>query len=109
MSVCGYGRHCSFASRGSGAHVLLAETKKSLLLVPNASVAPKCCSDHHVAVRSGSLENSDTSSEVSGEKCAIHPSYFQVHVNGTWLDDHCHDVRSGSLDNSDPFPVFMDN
>ena len=56
----------------------------------------------------GSLESSDTSSEVTRETCAIHPSYFQVQVNGTWLDDHYDDVHSGSLDNSDPFPVTMD-
>ena len=61
--VCGHGKHGSFAFRGSGSRVLLSGLEKSLLLVPNASAARKCCSEHYVVLRSGSFENSDTSSE----------------------------------------------
>ena len=73
-SVCGYGKHGSLAFHGSGARVLLSRLEKSLLLVPNASAVQKCCSEYSVALRSGSLENSDTSFEA--------------------LDDHYEDVRS---------------
>ena len=73
-SVCGYGKHGSLAFHGSGARVLLSGLEKSLLLVPNASAVQKCCSEYSVALRSGSLENSDTSFEA--------------------LDDHYEDVRS---------------
>ena len=53
----------SRAFRGSGARVLLSRLEKSLLLVPNASAAQKSRSVYYVALRSGSLVNSDTSSE----------------------------------------------
>ena len=46
---------------------------------------------HCVAVRSRSLESSETVSDVT---CTIHPYYF----SGTWLDDHYDEVCAGALD-----------